>query len=80
MKPRRYPYTGRKKKPINLLIDHIQINKGLNFIGLENSYKDFLTADSKERKFQKNLLEDITSQIEKCEIQVQDLHARAGKL
>lgn len=67
MKPRRYPYTGRKKGPINLMIDHIQINKALNFIGLDKSYKDFLAADSKEREIQENLLEDIASRIEKYE-------------
>lgn len=67
MKPKRYPYIGNKKEPINLMIDHIQINKGLNFIGLDKSYKDFLAADSKEREIQENLLEDITSRIEKYE-------------
>lgn len=68
MKPKRYPYTGRKKGPINLMIDHIQINKALNFIGLDKSHKDFLSADSKEREIQENILEDITSRIEKCEM------------
>ena len=79
MKPKRYPYVGNKKEPINLMIDHIQINKALNFIGLDKSHKDFLSADSKEREIQENILEDITSRIEKCESQAQDLHARVGR-
>ena len=40
------------------------------------AYKEFVAADKNEREKQNSILEDITSRIEKCEIQVQDLHAR----
>ncbi|MFS9219264.1 hypothetical protein [Streptococcus sanguinis] len=43
------------------------------------AYQKFVTAEKKEREIQKATLKDITSRIEKCESQVQDLHARVGR-
>ena len=43
------------------------------------AYKEFVAADKNERKKQNSTLEDITSRIEKCESQVQDLHVRVGQ-
>lgn len=94
MKPKRYPYTGRKKGPIILQIDQTELCERLNAVEYKNdrltfgkicnlnsnsstakaieefdkSYKDFLAADSKEREIQENLLEDIASRVEKCEM------------
>lgn len=43
------------------------------------AYQKFVTADKNEREIQEATLKDITSRIEKCESQVQDLHARVGR-
>nr|DAO31915.1 MAG TPA: hypothetical protein [Caudoviricetes sp.] len=32
MKPKRYPYTGHKKEPINLMIDPIKMSERLNAV------------------------------------------------
>lgn len=106
MKPKRYPYTGRKKGPIILQIDQTELCERLNAVEYKNdwltfgkicnlnsnsstakaieefdkAYEDFLTADNNEQKTHESTLKDITSRIEKCETQVQDLHARVGQV